>query len=132
MQALALAPNDPACLAILGNLRFRQTQYDAALDALSRAANGDPRNAEVQNYLGLTLSAKGLRGPAETALRKAIQLEPGYGEAHNNLAVIYATQKPPLLELARWHYQRALDAGSKPNPDLEKLLEPKKAAEGAR
>jgi len=132
MQALALAPDDPACLAIFGNLRFRQMNYDAAFDALSRAAKADPRNAEVQNYLGLTLSAKGLRGPAEQALRKAIQLEPGYGDAHNNLAVIYATQKPPFLELARWHYQRALDAGTKPNPDLEKLLEPNKTAEGAR
>jgi Flp pilus assembly protein TadD len=132
MQALALAPDDPACLAILGNLRFRQMKYDVALDVLSRAAKADPRNAEVQNYLGLTLSAKGLRGPAETALRKAIQLEPNYGDAHNNLAVIYATQKPPLTELARWHYQRALDAGIKPNPDLEKLLEPKKPAEGAQ
>jgi Flp pilus assembly protein TadD/tetrahydromethanopterin S-methyltransferase subunit B len=131
-QALALAPDDPACLAILGNLRFRQAKYDAAFDALSRAAKADPRNAEVQNYLGLTLSAQGLRGPAETALRKAIQLEPRYGDAHNNLAVIYATQKPPLLELARWHYQRAQDAGSKPNPDLEKLLEPKNGAEAAK
>ena len=132
LQALELAPDDPACLAILGNLRFRQAKYDAAFDALSRAAEADPRNAEVQNYLGLTLSAKGLRGPAETALRKAIQLEPRYGDAHNNLAVIYATQKPPLLELARWHYQRALEAGTKPNPELEKLLEPAKAAEAGK
>jgi hypothetical protein len=132
VQALALAPEDPACLAILGNLRYRQAKYDAAFDALSHAAKADPRNAEVQNYLGLTLSAKGLRGPAETALRKAIQLEPRYGDAHINLAVIYATQKPPLLELARWHYQRALDTGAKPNPDLQKLLEPKSPAEAAK
>lgn len=122
LQALVLAPDDPSCLLVLGQLRFRQQQYDAALDALSRVAKAEPKNAEVQNFLGLTLSAKGLRGPAETALRKAIQLAPSYGEAHNNLAVIYATQKPPLLELARWHYQRALSASSPTNPDLEKLL----------
>ena len=76
MQALALAPDDPACLVILGRLRYLQANYDAALDALSRAANAEPKSAEVQNYLGITLSAKGLRGPAETALRKAIQLAP--------------------------------------------------------
>ncbi len=132
LQAIALAPDDPSCLLVLGQLRFRQQQYDAALDALSRAAKAEPKNAEVQNFLGLTLSAKGLRGPAETALRKAIQLSPSYGEAHNNLAVIYATQKPPLLELARWHYQRALSAGSPPNPDLEKWLNAKSTAEGAK
>jgi predicted Zn-dependent protease len=132
LQALALAPDDPACLAILGNLRFRQAKYDDAMDALSRAAKADPHNAEVQNYLGLTLSSKGLRGPAETALRKAIQLEPHYGDAHINLAVIYATQKPPLMELARWHYQHALDAGSKSNPDLEKLLNSTNPGEAAK
>ena len=129
LQAIALAPDNPACLLTLGHLRFRQGQYDAALDALSRAAKFDPESAEIQNYLGLTLSAKGLRGPAETALRRAVQLDLRYGEAHNNLAVIYATQQPALVELARWHYQKALAAGSPPNPELEKLLSAKKAAE---
>jgi hypothetical protein len=130
-QALALAPEDSTCLLTLGHLRHRQGQYDAALDALSRAAKVEPRSAEIQNSLALTLSAKGLRGPAETALRKAVQLDPGYGEAQNNLAVIYATQQPPLVELARWHYQKALAAGSPPNANLERLLKAKQAAEGS-
>jgi Tfp pilus assembly protein PilF len=98
------------------------------LTALSRAAQLDPQNAETQNYLGITLSHKGLRGPAETALRKAIQLDPGYGSAHNNLAVVYITQKPPLTELARWHYQKALAAGHPKNAELEKLFEGTKTA----
>jgi len=122
-QALASEPNDAYSLSILGQLRFRQEKYQDALDALSRAAKLDPQNAEIQNYLGITLSQMGQRGPAETALRKAIQLEPGYGGAHHNLAVVYLTQKPPLIELARWHYQKALAAGHPRNPDLEKLFE---------
>ncbi len=123
LQAVALAPDDAYSLAVLGRLRFRQKKYDEALDALSRAAKVEPQSAEIQNYLGITLSQKGLRGPAETALRKAIQLEPGYGDAHHNLAVIYLTGKPPAVELARWHYQKALAAGSPRNPDLEKMFE---------
>ncbi|MCU0783999.1 MAG: tetratricopeptide repeat protein, partial [Verrucomicrobia bacterium] len=119
---------DAYSLSILGYLRFRQEKYDAALDAFSRSAGLNPQSAEVQNYLGITLSHKGLRGPAETALRKAIQLDPGYGAAHNNLAVIYATQSPPLIELARWHYQRALGAGHPRDADLEKLFEQKAGA----
>jgi Tfp pilus assembly protein PilF len=59
---------------------------------------------------------------AETALRKAIQIDPNYAAAQNNLAVIYLSQKPPLVQLARWHYQKALDAGQPRNPDLEKAL----------
>jgi tetratricopeptide (TPR) repeat protein len=125
--ALAQSPNDAYNLSILGYLKFRQEKYDAALDALSRAAKLDPRNPEIENYLGVTLSHKGLRAQAETALRKAIQLDPNYGPAHNNLAVIYVNQLPPLVELARWHYQKALDAGQPRNPDLEKVLDAKGA-----
>jgi Flp pilus assembly protein TadD len=128
-QAVALAPNDAYSLSILGYLRFRQQRYDDALDALSRAAKSEPENAEIQNYLGLTLGQKGMRGPAETALRKAIQIEPSYGSAHNNLAVVYLAQQPPSIELARWHYQKALATGHPRNPELEKMLEVKTVAE---
>ncbi len=128
MQAIALAPEDAFSQFVLGRLRFVQANYDEALDALSRAARLDPQDAQIQNFLGLTLSEKGLRGPAETALRKAIQLDPGYGNAHHNLAVIYLTQQPPLAELARWHYQKALAAGHSRNANLEKMIEARSAA----
>ncbi|HWX18730.1 MAG TPA: tetratricopeptide repeat protein [Candidatus Binatia bacterium] len=128
-QALSLDPDNAYSLSVLGNLKFRQGKFDDALDALSRAAKLDPQNAEIQNYLGLALSEKGLRGPAEAALRKAIQLQPDYASAHNNLAVIYITQKPPAVELARWHYQRALSAGHPKNPELEKMLDGKATAQ---
>lgn len=122
-QALAVSPNDAYSLQTLGYLKFRQEKYDDALTALSKAAQLNPDSAEIQNYLGVTLSQKGQRAAAETALRKAIELEPNYASAHNNLAVIYATQNPPLIELARWHYQKAIDAGHPKNPDLEKLFQ---------
>lgn len=127
-QAIALAPDDAFSHFVLGRLRLAQKRYDEAVDALSLAAKLDPRDAQIQNFLGLTLSEKGLRGPAETALRKAIQLDPSYGSAHNNLAVIYITQQPPLLELARWHYQKALAAGHPRNPDLEQMIEARQSA----
>jgi tetratricopeptide (TPR) repeat protein len=123
--AVAQSPNDAYNLSILGYLKFRQGKYDDALEALSRAAKLDPRNPEIENYLGVTLGHKGLGAQAETALRTAIQLDPHYGPAHNNLAVIYISQSPPLVELARWHYQKALDAGQPHNPDLEKMLDAK-------
>ena len=130
--ALAVAPNDAYSLSILGNLRYRQGNYDEALNALSRAAKADPQNAEIQNFLGLTLSQKGLRVAAETALRKAVQLQPEYGSAHYNLAVVYLTQQPPMVELARWHYEKSLAAGFPANRDLEKMLAEKKTAEAGR
>ena len=122
-QAVTIDPNDSYSWLVLGQLKFRQEKYDDALDALSRAAKIDPDDAQVQNYLGITLSQKGMRGPAETALRKAIQLDPGNGSAHHNLAVVYLTQKPPLVELAKWHYQKALAAGHPRNPQIEKMFD---------
>ncbi|MGH7973573.1 MAG: tetratricopeptide repeat protein, partial [Limisphaerales bacterium] len=53
-QALSVASDDAYTLYVQGLLKFRQTKYDDALDALSRAAKLDPKNPEVQNYLGLT------------------------------------------------------------------------------
>jgi tetratricopeptide (TPR) repeat protein len=125
--ALAQNPQDAYDLSILGHLQFLQGKYDDALNTLSNAAKLDPLNPEIQNYLGVTLAQKGLRAQAETALRKAVQIDPNYGPAHNNLAVIYLSQQPPMVELARWHYEKALAAGQPRNPDLEKAL----AAKGA-
>ena len=125
-QAVTVAPNNALGHSVLGQIRSRQGRYDEAVEELSRAAQLDPQSAEVQNHLGIALSHKGLRVPAESALRKAIQLEPGYGSAHNNLAVIYLNQKPPMVELARWHYQKALAAGHPKNPELEQAREAKR------
>ena len=120
--ALALEPNNEYSLFVLGRLKFREEKYDDALDALSRAAQLNPENAEIQNYLGITLSEKGQREPAEAALRKAVQIDPNYGSAHANLAFVYITQKPPLADLARWHYEKARATGYPPNLAIEKLI----------
>ena len=127
-RALAEDANDLHAVQLWGYLKFRQEKFDEALDSLSRAAQIDPQNPEVQNYLGITLSHKGQRGAAETALRKAIQIAPSFGDAHQNLAVIYATQQPPFKELARWHYQKSLACGNPQNPDLEKMIESAQAS----
>jgi len=41
--------------------------------------------------------------------------------------VIYLSQTPAWPEMARWHYQKALDAGQPRNADLEKMLADKGA-----
>jgi len=125
--ALAQSPNDAYNLTVLGRIQFAEAKYDEALDALSRAEKLDPQNPDIENYLGVTLAEKGLRAQAETALRRAVQLDPNYAAAHNNLAVIYLTQQPPMVELARWHYEKALANGQLHNPALEKMLAEKGA-----
>jgi Tfp pilus assembly protein PilF len=121
-KALEAKKDDAYSLSLMGILKFRQDKYDDALELLSRSAALDPNSADTQNFLGITLSQKGQRVPAEAALRKAIQLAPGNANAHHNLAVIYATQTPPMTELARWHYQKARSYGHPVNEKLEKML----------
>jgi cytochrome c-type biogenesis protein CcmH/NrfG len=120
--AIEASPEDAFNHSTLGTIKLKQGKVDEAIDALSRAAKLDPQSAEIQSRLGVAFSQKGLRAPAEAALRKALQLQPGYGRAHQNLAVIYANQDPPLLELALWHYQKAVAAGLPRDPEFEKRL----------
>ncbi|MGE3311623.1 MAG: tetratricopeptide repeat protein [Limisphaerales bacterium] len=121
-RALEVDPEDPFSLSLQGIIRFRQQRYDEAFEALSRSAQLDPENADTQNYLGITLSQRGQRKAAEAALRKALKLSPSSPAAHYNLAVVYATQKPPYLELARYHYEKARRSGQPPNPAFEGVL----------
>jgi tetratricopeptide (TPR) repeat protein len=121
-HALRVDPADPASLTLMGVVRFQQERYSEALTFLSRSAQLDPNNADTQNYLGITLSQEGQRAAAEAALRKSVQLAPDNAGAHHNLAIIYATQKPPFIELAWFHYRKAVALGHPKNPGLEEIL----------
>ena len=127
-RALASNPNNAASLTLLGVVKVRQHKYDEALDLLSQSAQLDPQNANTFQYLGVTLVEKGLRQPAESAFRRAIQLAPENSEAHHRLAIVYATQQPPALELARLHYQKGLAGGHPKDAKLEQMLSANKSA----
>lgn len=124
-RALVVDPDDSATLFLYGRLKFTQEKWDEALDALSRAAVAMPDEPRTQFYLGKALIQKGNRNQAEKVLRKAVQLKPGFGEAHYLLAVLYGTQQPPFRELAEWHYKKAIAAGYPRNPEFEKTIEEK-------
>ena len=121
-EAIRVAPNDAFSHSVLGIVLVQQEKYDDAIQVLSRAVALDPNDAKTRNYLGISSSRKGLQEAAEQECRKAIELDDSYGDAHFNLAVIYATQTPPSKELAKRHYNRALQLGVPKDAELEKLL----------
>ena len=121
-EAIRVAPNDAFSHSVLGIVLVQQEKYDDAIQVLSRAVALDPNDAKTRNYLGISSSRKGLQEAAEQECRKAIELDDTYGDAHFNLAVIYATQTPPAKELAKRHYNRALELGVPKDEELEKLL----------
>jgi Flp pilus assembly protein TadD len=124
--AVKLAPDSSLGWLILGIVQYDRGRYDNALAALAQAAVLEPKNAMVHQYLGVTIGQKGWYSGAEDEMRKAIEIDPSYAEAHFNLAVFYLQRNPPAVELARRHYQRALELGAAPDPDLEKSLTPPK------
>ncbi|MDD4932137.1 MAG: tetratricopeptide repeat protein [Methylacidiphilaceae bacterium] len=122
-QAIKLNPNDAFSHSVLGIVYYQQGRYDNAIAMLTRSIVLDPNDPRTRNYLGIACSKKGWQEAAEKELRRALELNPNYADAHFNLAVIYATQKPPAKELAKRHYQDALNLGLPKDVGLEKFLE---------
>ena len=121
-QAVKLSPTDSFSYANLGIVYYEMKQYENAIDALNSAKALDPNDAKVRNYLGCACSQKGWQEAAEKEFLKAIELDPSFGDAHFNLALVYATQKPPLVEMARQQYNKAQELGIAKDDRLEKLL----------
>jgi Flp pilus assembly protein TadD len=108
---------------ILGVVYYEQDKLDAAVAALAQATFLNPKDARAHHYLGVTIGKKGWYLGAEDEMRKAIELQPTDPEANFNLAVFYLQRNPPAVELARRHYQRALDLGARRDPEVEKMLD---------
>ncbi|HEV3271990.1 MAG TPA: tetratricopeptide repeat protein [Candidatus Methylacidiphilales bacterium] len=122
-QAVKLSPTDAFSYSNLGIVYYQLQQYENAIDALNSAQALDPNDAKTHNYLGCAESQKGWEEASEKEFRKAIEIDPNFGDAHFNLALVYATSKPPSLELARREYNRALELGIAKDARLEKLLQ---------
>jgi tetratricopeptide (TPR) repeat protein len=111
----------PAWLT-LGMIYMDRNERDAAIAALSQAMLQDPLNARTRNFLGVVMGRRGWIEGAQHELRRAVELDPSYADAHYNLAVFYLEEKPPAVELARRHYQKAIELGVEKDPEMEKLF----------
>lgn len=113
-----LAAEYPAYAGPIVNLALihaRRGDDARALAYLGAAATRCERCGVVWNELGVIRRREGRFGEAELAYRRAIELEPGYGLAVYNLAVLYDLylQRP---ELALDLYRQYLDGT--PDPAL--------------
>jgi tetratricopeptide (TPR) repeat protein len=79
------APYDPAIPAEMGKVLFQERQVDAALDEFSRAVALDPRNAQNFNNRGVAFGYLGLPEAARADFLRAIEIDPDFTEARENL-----------------------------------------------
>lgn len=106
----------------LGIMFYESNRIDEALAALAQATLYDKGNARAHNYYGVTLGVKGWKDGAEAQLRRAVELDPEYRDAHYNLALLYLERRPPSVELAKRHYYRSVELGAPRDERLEKNL----------
>ena len=121
-QASDLDPKDTQVLLLLGMSHCLLKQYHEAIAVLTRTVKLDPKNAYARNTLGAACLSVGDLKTARKQLNLAIRLDPGLSVAYYNLAQVYGFDLPPKLEKAREYYQKALDLGTSPDPEFEKLI----------
>ena len=90
---------------------------------LRRAIILNDQDFTAHNYLGIVLAASGNGKAGESEIMKAIEINQKYADAHFNLAVIYATGKPPSKMMAKKHYAKAIELGAPPDASLEQLIQ---------
>ncbi len=122
-QILKNDPENASAWLVLGINAYQQERLDAAHAHLAQAVLYAPKNAQAHQFLGVTLGRKGWYAAGEDELRRAIELEPKFADAHYNLAVLYMQRVPSSIELARSHYQKALELGAPPDAALAKKFE---------
>jgi tetratricopeptide (TPR) repeat protein len=106
----------------LGQLYAARGDKYRAISVFARAIHEDPQDARAHNYLAIVCKNLGWTDAAEAELQRAIELNPEYGIAHFNLALMYLERKPPALELTRRHYDKAVQLGLERDDIVERKL----------
>lgn len=105
-RALGYDPNHAGALLGLTQSLLDLEQNKAAVEVASQAAQVHD-DARLWNVLGLALARCEQFDLAIDAYSKALGIEPGFADAHNNLASTYVVTEQ--AELAETHFKKALE-----------------------
>ena len=121
-KSLAYDANNATAHYMLGVTMFRRDRLNEALSSFQKSVELNGKNARARHYLGVIASKMGLGDRAEREFKAALAIDPDYGEAYFNLAVLYVTWDPPKWDEARKNYKEAVKKGVKADPNLEKII----------
>jgi len=114
--ASAMEPNvSTADLALVADF-LRQKQFDQALAAVGRLEQKQPNSALVYNLKGIVYLSKRDPAMARASFERALQIQPDFLPAVNNLAQLDRIENKP--EAARQRYQALLEK----QPNNEQVL----------
>jgi type IV pilus assembly protein PilF len=77
----------------LGAAYFQQNKLEIALDEFNHAIHIDPKYGQAYNGLGLVYAALGEDAKADANFKKAIEVQPGNSESHNNYGSFLCARK---------------------------------------
>jgi tetratricopeptide (TPR) repeat protein len=76
-----------------GKKALAKSEWTNAITALNFAAMRDPRNADIQNYIGYAHWRAGGVGPAMGHFQQALAINPRHRGAHEHLGELFLTLK---------------------------------------
>lgn len=119
-RASRLAPDLALSYYMAGICAYRLDRLEEAGGLFARTVELDPGNAEAFFYLANIEGVNGLYDRALKHFAAALKLKPALGDAHYNMARLYAeTKKIPDAARA---YDRAVKSGAEPDPEFEEYL----------
>jgi Tfp pilus assembly protein PilF len=101
LQHLQNHPDDGASHHVLGQLAAHRGDHETAVAHFECAAKGLPTHAPIFNDLGVSLHRLGRREVAFSTLRRALELDPQFGVAHENVGIVFFDNN---------HFEAALQA----------------------
>lgn len=105
-RILAVVPQQPDALHLLGVLRHQMGRSGAGLALIERAIEVEPGYAGYHNNLGNIHASHGRVAEATAAYERALALAPDDADLHNNLGALYKAER--RFEAAQVCYERAV------------------------
>jgi tetratricopeptide (TPR) repeat protein len=130
-KAIAIDGKSGLAFYLIGRTYFLQEKLDEALEKLETGLTFDPQNAKAHNCVGVISTRKGWVDRAQRAFVNAVSIDPDFGDAHFNLAVLHATKEQPDPGEVGKHYFRALHLGIPRDATIEGFLKEAEEAGGA-
>jgi tetratricopeptide (TPR) repeat protein len=121
-EAERVMPGDLDLVVLHGLAACQAGQYSEAVQLLQPHDTADLTQASVLITLGSAYMGLGRVGEARVAMERGLKLAPDSAEGHYNLAQILMAIKPPDIDRAQAHYGRAMELGTRSDPEFENRL----------
>ncbi|MDX1471096.1 MAG: tetratricopeptide repeat protein, partial [Flavobacteriaceae bacterium] len=80
------------------NVQLQMGHKEAFKELIEEATVKDPNNAELQYNLGVIAAEADDTETAEKYYKKAIELDPNYADAYNNMAVVILSKEQDIVD----------------------------------